>query len=60
MDKHANRTGDSMSVRVERLLVRAKHCRGGWRRRGKDDRKQNKLAPLVCSVAGNKMVLRVL
>jgi hypothetical protein len=26
--------------------IGAKHCRGGWGRRGKDDRKQNTLAPL--------------
>jgi hypothetical protein len=32
-------------MRVERRQVGAKHCRGG--RRGKDDRKQNALAPLA-------------
>ncbi len=54
MDRQA-RTGDTedivdygvmlVLVKREKWQVGAKHCRGGWGRKGKDDRKQNTLAP---------------
>ncbi len=34
-------------LRVERWLVGPKHSRGGWGGRGKDDRKQKTLGPLL-------------
>jgi hypothetical protein len=42
-----SRIRDAVLVKsIERLLLGAKHCRGGWGGRGKDDRKHNKLVPL--------------
>ncbi len=39
------------SVRVERRQVGPNYCRGGWGgERGKDDRKHNKLAPLLADM----------
>ncbi len=52
MDKQA-RTGDTVSVKSrQKTDIGAKHCRGGWGgRRGKDDRKQNTLAPLLTLIS---------
>jgi hypothetical protein len=38
--------GDTVLVKSRAKIV-AKHCRGGWGRRDKDDRKQYTLAPLA-------------
>jgi hypothetical protein len=47
MDRQAHTRNPVLVKSIERLLLGAKHCRGGWGRRGKDDRKQYTLAPLV-------------
>ncbi len=45
------RTGDTVLVKTIERQVRAKHYRGSWGEKGKDDRKQNTLSPLQSSVS---------
>jgi hypothetical protein len=40
-------TGDAVLVKSREMTsIEAKNCRGGWERRGKDDRKQNTYGPV--------------
>ncbi len=55
MDRQA-RTRDTVLVKSIEMIAGATHCRGGWGDRGKDDRKQNTLAPIAWVSYENKLV----
>ncbi len=44
MDRQA-RTGDTLLVKSVEIRGRSQTCCGGWGEEGRDDRKQNALAP---------------